>query len=128
MKTKVVLLLAILLIFLNCNSIDNSAPIDEELLGEWSLINYSAGFSQPLSLQKGDIIWDFQKKGVLKVTINPSLNHNPLLEPGEYFYTFGDSKIYVNQVYYDYQIIENELIIKDKPEADGPLMEFSLYQ
>ncbi len=128
MKTKVISLFAVLLLFLNCTPSNNGAPVDEALLGEWTLRNFSAGFSEPLIINQGDIIWDFQKKGILNITINPILSVKPELDSGEYSYTFGDSKIYVNQVSYDYEIMDNTLIIKNQPEADGPLMEFSLYQ
>jgi hypothetical protein len=128
MKSKGLFLVTIVLFFINCTPSNNGAPVDEGLIGEWTLINYSAGFSEPLILEPGDIIWDFQKKGNLKVTINPSLNNNPQLESGEYLYTFGDSKIYIKKVSYDYEIIDNKLLIGDKPEADGPLLQFSLYQ
>lgn len=110
--------------FISCSN--NSDENDENIIiGSWSLIKFEPGFSPIEYFDKSQIIWVFQKNGIVYITINTSISSTPIKSSGSYNYSLTESRIIIDNTQYDYYFKNGFLIISDNPSADGFRAEFS---
>lgn len=122
--TNRIFILTIIGILASCSE-DNDNLSYNELDGEWNLITASCGFCEPLNLNVDDYVWTFDtSKETLLVENKISVQHQSLLEPGNYNLKVTDTTVTVLSVEYDYYFNEGKLILSDHPEVDGTVLEF----
>ena len=110
------------IIFL-CSCGDENDIRNDQLNGSWNLVEVTC-FCEPSNLKDGEHVWTFNLNSKEVSVYN--LNNKPLqiLETGTYEFDLTDSTIRINTTSYDYYFENEKLFLADRPEADGPLMEF----
>jgi hypothetical protein len=94
MKTIFINILIFTTIFVSCVRDETTTTTRNELLGEWSLVEYSKGFGGNESFAINDIIWKFNSDNTINVTLNVTPNLEiPLGATGVYDYTLDGNQI-----------------------------------
>lgn len=96
------------------------------LLGEWNLMNYSAGLAGAEGYNKDDVTWTFHSNGTVDILINVVLNNSnmPIQTNQTVNYVINGAEIEVDNRRYDLIINGTELTLSDHPEVDGPVIFF----
>ena len=119
-----VIILSVIFSFTTCSY--NSNENDENtIIGAWTLIKFEPGFSPVENFNEGKILWEFQKNGILNITIDTSISSTPIKSGGSYKYSLTGSRILIGNTQYDYEFKNSFLIISNNPSADGFRAEFS---
>lgn len=121
---NLILILSIMFSFISCSNNSNENN-ENSIIGTWSLIRFEPGFSPIENFNERQIIWAFQKNGIVNITINTSISSTPIKSSGSYNYSLTGSKIIIDNTQYDYYFKNGFLIISDNPSADGFRAEFS---
>ena len=111
------------------NSCDNKEIATPLLTGKWHLIYAQYGLAGYENFSRGDISWTFQSNNSVDVSINISLSTQtnlPVEQNGTFNTSSNDSLITINNNVYDYYYDNNNLILSDKPELEGPLFRFEM--
>lgn len=115
------ILAAFAILFYSCKEEDPA--IDDQLNGQWNLIDVTCECS-PAELNYGEHVWSFDLTNNIVTVQNAVKKPLQILESGDYEFELTDSTIKIKTVTYDYYFEEGKLFLADKPEVDGPLMEF----
>ena len=102
---------------------EDNETSSHRLSGKWNLINVTCECA-PIDFEMGDHVWTFNifsKKVTVENTIDEPLQ---ILETGTYDLEVNSAKITILSVTYDYFFDGDKLFLADRPEVDGPLMEF----
>ncbi len=121
-KETLTLILALLTILFSCNTNDDDEIIDT-LEGKWNLVDVTCACA-PVDFEKGDHIWTFDLSEKKLTVVNNKDENLQVLETGSYDFILNNNKITILTVEYDYYFKEAKLYLADRPEADGPLIEF----
>lgn len=96
------------------------------LLGEWNLMNYSAGLAGAEGYNKDDVTWTFHSNGTVDILINVVLNNSNMpiqtSQTVNYVINGAETEIEVDNRRYDLIINGAELTLSDHPEVDGPVI------
>ena len=102
---------------------DDDCSISNELSGVWNLISVSCE-CEPGDFETGEHVWNFDvTNNEINVINNPDEDLQ-ILDTGSYAFTLTNNTITILSVVYDYYFENENLILANNPEADGPLMEF----
>ncbi len=104
--------------------------INQEISGRWTMTEAFCGFCGTSELNPGDIVWEFNpNKNLVKITNNSGQRHTSF-NSGSYFFNLNTqaSVITVDEIKFDYRFQSAELILSDKPEADGPVLRFTRFR
>lgn len=101
--------------------------IEKQLSGRWTMTELSCGFCEAPTLQKGEVIWNFDITNLKLKVENNSGEPTTYLSSGTYDFSLNEkaSKITIDSWILDYRFELNELIISDRPEVDGPVFRLS---
>ena len=108
--------------FSSCSD-DNDVSKTHDLTGKWNLINVTCECA-PVDFEIGEHVWAFdlaKEKLTVENVVDEPLQ---ILETGFYDIEVSNSKITILTVAYDYYFEDDKLFLADRPEVDGPLMEF----
>lgn len=95
--------------------------------GEWNLTMYSAGLAGSEMYNKDDVTWTFKANNTVDVLVNIVLSPNtymPIQSNTTVNYSINGTEVTVNGEVYDFYYENSKLIISDKPELDGPRIQF----
>ncbi len=122
-KVVQIALLVFIVSLYSCTEDDGAENNKLPLHGDWNLVNVSC-YCAPSDLEKGEHIWDFDLLKNEVVVQNKVAKDLQILPTGTYQFELTDSTITIKNVAYDYYFENKKLILADRPESDGPLMEF----
>lgn len=118
------LLLTVLLFTAVACTKENNEPAENELQGEWYLVDISC-FCEPIDLEKGESIWEFDiENSEVHIDKNTNKEGPYLFNTGSYPITVTDSTVSLSNRTYDYYFENSKLYLSDNPAVDGPLLEF----
>ena len=118
------LILSIFLLITGCSE-EETKQQENSIYGQWSLIKYEPGLAPTENFSVNQISWDFKHTNILKIQIDNTVNTPPLKTEGEYEFSINGNRLSINNMQYDFSIIENILIISDDPSSDGFKATFS---
>ncbi len=125
MKKVIYVLLALFSFTLISCSEKNELPY--ELEGEWSLRSHLTMYA-PLYFEIGENVWDFDIENEKVNVVNTAdFVYIDISETGEYDLEINgnNNTISVGGFKFDYYFQDEKLYLSDKPEMDGPILEFT---
>ena len=111
-------------ILFGCDSGDLPA---NSIAGTWNLRTFQCCLFQTEQFNQGDIIWKFNSNEILEVNINIVLEDEsqiPIQENGSFSYDFNQTSVVIDNTEYDFTLENDQLILSDDPEVDGPIIIF----
>ncbi len=122
---KKILFISFITLLFSCQPNTDNATLENALHGEWFMDSYSVfGTSNP-NLTEEYILWDINTETNILTIVNYYANQGFGYPSGSYNFTYTTNTITLNNTTYDYEFIDEKLIIYDNPAADGPMMKFS---
>ena len=122
---KFFLLAGLAIIFYSsCKKKDEQKKIP--YFGKWDLVYFTKN-NQPEIYIPGDIVWEFNKRDELIVTMDtilPATSQLPIKTPGIYSYTGAADAISINNYQYAAEVIRDTLLLSHNPATGGPLLKF----
>lgn len=119
MKLNIYLFIAFLISMSSCSK-NNANDPNKRLEGKWNLI-YVSCECQPVDLEVGQHIWYFDLAArTLTVENNVTEELHTIPDSGIYDLTVTENTLTLLSVTYDYYFDDDELIVEDHPEVDGP--------
>ena len=123
---KSILYLTLFLLFSSCDK-NNETEETDTVIGKWSLVQVTAGFSPKETYDSGVILWEFNVKNQIVVDINSELDKSsnvPIKNDGTYNFEFIENKIKIENIEYEYLLDAKNLTLLDQVASDGPKLEF----
>ncbi len=120
---RIVLIFALIGFISSCSDDDNTTNQDT-LNGIWHLIDVTCE-CLPVDFQKGEHVWNFDLSNSKVNVVNNPDETLQILDTGNYTFSLKEGKITILTVEYDYYFKSGNLFLSDRPELDGPLMEFT---
>lgn len=132
MKNLIFIFITVFSLFSCSKNNDDTTPQQtNDLHATWKLIKFEAGFG-PTTNYNGEIQWTINSNNSIDVVITNGTQTYPTLPlntTGNYPYTNGVNTLQLNNNEgWNFEIINNQLIINQNPSADGRRLTFSKIQ
>ena len=131
---KAIILILSICLATSCNKDDDNwtAQNNQEIVATWHLIKFEPGFS-PTDNYTDEIQWTFTTNNTIDVVIENGTNTNsslPLNSNGNYTYSIAGNQITIENITYNFEINNNELLIEDTvgQSADGKKLTFNKFE
>ena len=131
---KAIILILSIFLATSCNKDDDNwtAQNNQEIVATWHLIKFEPGFS-PTDNYTDEIQWTFTTNNTIDVVIENGTNTNsslPLNSNGNYTYSIAGNQITIENITYNFEINNNELLIEDTvgQSADGKKLTFNKFE
>jgi hypothetical protein len=128
MRTLIIIISIFLAI--SCNNNDPSTQQNNhEIVATWNLVRFDQ-FGPTYDYNNEEIQWTFNSNETVTVEIAVGTevdNHLPLNSSGIYSYSIENNGIFLDEILYPFEIINNELIIliDGGPSVDGKQLTFN---
>lgn len=113
---KTLILVLVLSLFSCC---DNNTTEEISIYYKWSLVKFEPGLSPIKNFNNEMIIWEFHQNGILEISIDNSVDSEPIKPAGEFQFSLNGNRILIDNLEYDFLISNELLIISDNPSSDG---------
>ena len=109
----------------SCSNDKNKPAANDDLSGKWTMVTYVAFMPELPVLKPGDVTWQFDlKKNKLLINNQVESAYSYLYPSGSYVISVTADKVTIGETAYKYYFENNQLIVSDRPELDGPIMTF----